>query len=270
MTRRSFQGATVVISGAGGGLGHALALRFAGAGARIVGLDRDATAIAALAAELSATGVESLCLPCDVTDAAACRDAIEQAQSRFGRIDVVINNAGLSHRSAFAATDIAVLKRVIEVNLYGAIHLTHPALPALRQSRGLVVAISSVAGYTPLIARTGYAASKHALHGLFESLRTEVAGDGIDVLLVCPSFIATRIDRNALGATGGAALQAQVVVGQRLDANDVAARIYTACARSQRLLLVGRTAHAAWWLSRLAPSLYERIMARRLRDEMPP
>jgi short-subunit dehydrogenase len=159
---------------------------------------------------------------------------------------------------------------VIDVNLFGAIHLTHPALPALRQSRGLVVAISSVAGYTPLIARTGYAASKHALHGLFESLRTEVADDGIDVLLVCPSFIATRIDRNALGATGGAAGHAQVVVGQPLDARHVAEQIFAACERSQRLLLIGRTARAAWWLSRFAPALYERIMARRLRAELQP
>lgn len=270
MTRRSFAGATVVISGAGGGLGRALALRFARAGARIVGLDRDHDAIASLGAELAHVGAEALALPCDVTDAAACAAAIEAALRRFGRIDVVINNAGLSHRSPFADTDVAVLRRVMDVNLFGAIHLTHPAVPSLRQARGLIVAISSVAGFTPLIARTGYAASKHALHGLFESLRTELAGDGVDVLLVCPSFIATHIDRNALGAQGGAASHAQVVVGRPLDAADVADRIVRACERSQRLLLIGRTAHAAWWLSRFAPALYERIMARRLRAEMLP
>jgi len=270
VTRRSFAGATVIITGAGGGLGRALALRFARAGAHVVGLDRDAAAIAALGAELARAGCEALALPCDVTDEAACRAAVATAQQRWGRIDVVVNNAGLSHRSPFADTDIAVLRRVIEVNLFGAIHLTHPALPALRRSRGLVVAISSVAGYTPLIARTGYAASKHALHGLFESLRTEVAGDGIDVLLVCPSFIATRIDRNALGAKGGPASHAQVIVGQALDATAVADSIFAACERGRRLLLVGRTARAAWWLSRIAPALYERIMARRLRAELQP
>jgi NAD(P)-dependent dehydrogenase (short-subunit alcohol dehydrogenase family) len=270
MTRRTFAGTTVVISGAGGGLGRALALRFARAGARVVGLDRDEASIEALCEELSRSGGEALCLPCDVTDEAACRTAIATVCERFGRIDVVINNAGLSHRSAFADTDVAVLKRVMDVNLFGAVHLTHPALPALKQSRGLIVAISSVAGYAPLLARTGYAASKHALHGLFASLRTEVADDGIDVLLVCPSFIATRIDRNALGAKGGAAGHAQVVVGRPLDATDVANRIFSACERRQRLLLVGRTARAAWWLSRIAPAWYERIMARRLRRELQP
>lgn len=268
--RRSFAGATVVISGAGGGLGRALALRFARAGARIVGLDHDAAAVQSLAAELTQAGADVLALHCDVTDQSACRAAIDAALARCGRIDVVINNAGVSHRSPFADTDPAVLRRVLDVNLFGAIHLTHPALPALRRSRGLIVAISSVAGFSPLLARTGYAASKHALHGLFESLRTEVAADGIDVLLVCPSFIATRIDRNALGAQGGAASQPQVVVGQPLQPDEVAARILTACEHSERLLLVGRTARAAWWLSRCAPALYERIMARRLRDEMAP
>jgi short-subunit dehydrogenase len=190
------------------------------------------------------------------------------ALTQLGRIDVVINNAGISHRSPFEATATAVLRRVLEVNLFGAIHLTRPALPALRQSRGLIVAISSVAGYTPLIARTGYAASKHAVHGFFESLRTEVAADGIDVMLVCPSFIATGIDRNALGPEGQPVTHAQVVIGQRLQPEAVAQRIFDGCERSQRLLLIGRTARAAWWVSRLAPALYERVMARKLRDEM--
>ena len=128
-----------------------------------------------------------------------------------------------------------------------------------------------MAGFTPLIARTGYAASKHALHGLFESLRSEVAADGVDVLLVCPSFIATRIDRNALGAHGrrGSASTGGRRAG-RCNRTTSRTRIFRACARSQRLLLIGRTARAAWWLSRFAPALYERIMARRLRDEMMP
>jgi NAD(P)-dependent dehydrogenase (short-subunit alcohol dehydrogenase family) len=268
--RRSFAGATVVVSGAGGGLGRALALRFARGGARIVALDRDTGAIKALASELAQAGFDALALSCDVTDASACQAAIAAAAARFGRIDVLVNNAGISHRSAFAATETAVLRRVVEVNLFGAINLTRPALPALRQARGLIVAVSSVAGYTPLIARTGYAASKHALHGFFESLRTELAPDGVDVMMVCPSFIATDIEKNALGPGGGAATHAQVVVGRRLQPDDVADRVFRGAERSNRLLLIGRTARAAWWVSRLAPSLYERIMARKLQGEMAP
>jgi NAD(P)-dependent dehydrogenase (short-subunit alcohol dehydrogenase family) len=268
VTRHSFSGATVVVSGAAGGLGRALAVRFCRAGSRVAALDLDADALERLRQELATAGHDVLALPCDVTDEPACATAIATVVARFGRIDVVINNAGISHRSPFEATATTVLRRVMEVNLFGAIHLTRPCLPALRQSRGLIVAISSVAGYTPLIARTGYAASKHAVHGFFESLRTEVAADGIDVMLVCPSFIATGIDRNALGPDGRPVTHAQVVVGQRLQPDAVAERIFRGCERGQRLLLIGRTARAAWWVSRLAPSLYERIMARKLRDEM--
>jgi NAD(P)-dependent dehydrogenase (short-subunit alcohol dehydrogenase family) len=266
--RRDLRGAVVVVSGAGGGLGHALAAAFGRAGCRLAVLDRDGEAVAATAASLRAAGVEALELCCDVTDERGCADAIDAVVARFGRIDVVVNNAGITHRSAFESTGTDVLRRVMDVNLFGAIHLTRPALPALRRSRGLVIAVSSVAGYTPLIARSGYAASKHALHGFFESLRTELAPDGVDVMMVCPAFVATGIDRNALGATGGPATHAQVVVGRRLDPDFVAERIVRGARRDRRLLLVGRTARLAWWLSRFAPATYARIMARRLRGEL--
>jgi NAD(P)-dependent dehydrogenase (short-subunit alcohol dehydrogenase family) len=266
--KRSFDGSVVMISGAGGGLGRALAHRFGRAGSRLVLLDLDASAVEALAAELAAAGIESLELACDVSDEAACGEAVRRGVERFGRLDVVVNNAGITHRSAFEATQTAVLRRVMDVNLFGAIHLTRAALPHLKRTRGLVIALSSVAGYTPLIARTGYAASKHAMHGFFESLRSELTPSGVGVMLVCPSFIATGIDRNALGPTGGPATHAQVVVGGRLQPDDVADRIVRGAERNRRRLLIGRTAHAAWWVSRVAPGLYARIMARKLRGEM--
>lgn len=266
--KRSFAGATVVISGAAGGLGLALAHRFGMAGSRLVLLDGDAAGIRVAGEELAAAGVQAFALPCDVTDERACNEAVRLGVERFGRLDVVVNNAGITHRSPFEATQTEVLRRVMDVNLFGAIHLTRAALPHLRGTRGLIVALSSVAGFTPLIARTGYSASKHAMHGFFESLRTEVAPDGVGVMMVCPSFIATGIDRHALGPTGGAATHAQVVVGRRLQADDVAERIVRGAARDRRLMLIGRTAHAAWWVSRIAPGLYERVMARKLRGEM--
>ena len=265
---RSFDGAVVAISGAGGGLGRALAHRFARAGSRLLLLDLDPAALAALGSELATAGVEWLAMPGDVTDEAACVEAVRRGVERYGRLDVVVNNAGITHRSAFEATETSVLRRVMEVNLFGAIHLTRAALPHLKRTRGLVIALSSVAGYTPLIARTGYAASKHAMHGFFESLRSELAPAGVDVMLVCPSFVATGIDRNALGPTGGPATHRQVVVGQRLQPDAVAERVVRGAQRSRRLLRIGRTAHAAWWVSRIAPGVYERVMARKLRDEL--
>jgi NAD(P)-dependent dehydrogenase (short-subunit alcohol dehydrogenase family) len=268
MPRRSFNGATVLVTGAGGGLGRAIAEQFAVAGAHIVALDKDAAAVASLQAALESRGRACLALPCDVTDPDACARAVAATIERFGAIDVLVNNAGMSHRSGLAETDLTVIRRVMDVNFYGAVHCTKAALPRLVERRGLIVAISSVAGYTPLIARTGYAASKHALHGFFESLRSEVAPQGVQVMMVCPSFIATQIDRNALGGDGQPVRHAQVTIGRPLTADAAAQQIVAGAARGRRLLLVGRTAWMAWWISRLAPSQYEKLMARRLRGEL--
>jgi NAD(P)-dependent dehydrogenase (short-subunit alcohol dehydrogenase family) len=268
MPRRSFNGATVLVTGAGGGLGHAIAEHFAAAGAHIVALDKDVAAVTRLQAELEARGRACLAVPCDVTDPDACARAVAAALERFGAIDVLVNNAGMSHRSGLAETDLTVIRRVMDVNFYGAIHCTKAALPRLIERRGLVIAISSVAGYTPLIARTGYAASKHALHGFFESLRTELVPQGVHVMMVCPSFIATQIDRNALGGDGQPVRHAQVTIGRPLTPDAAAQQIVAGAARDRRLLLIGRTARIAWWVSRLAPALYEKLMARRLRGEL--
>jgi NAD(P)-dependent dehydrogenase (short-subunit alcohol dehydrogenase family) len=264
----SFEGRTVLVTGAAGGLGRALALAFAAAGARIVALDRDAAGLDGLRAQLERDSRPCLALPCDVTDATACERAVAAGVARFGALDMLVNNAGMSHRSGFQHTEIGVIRRVMEVNFFGAVNCTKAALPSLIAARGLVIAISSVAGYTPLIARTGYAASKHAMHGFFESLRTEIAPQGVDVMMVCPSFIATRIDRNALGGDGQPVRHAQVTVGHPLTAEAAAGRIVAAAARRPRMLFIGRTARQAWWLSRVAPGLYERLMSRRLRGEM--
>ena len=127
--------------------------------------------------------------------------------------------------------------------------------------RGLVIAISSVAGFAPLLARTGYAASKHALHGLFDTLRAEVAPQGVGVLIVCPSFIRTEIAAAHLAGDGQAARHPRAVVGDMLDPGQVAARIVAAP--------VGRIAWSSYWISRLAPRLYERLMVRKMAREMP-
>jgi NAD(P)-dependent dehydrogenase (short-subunit alcohol dehydrogenase family) len=265
---RASGGRVVVVTGAGSGLGRALAMRFAAAGDRIAALDVDEAAVVALREELRGASAECLALRCDVTDPAACRRAIAATVERFGALDVLVNNAGVSHRSPFAATHPDVIRRVMDVNFHGAVHCTHAALPQLVASRGLVVAISSVAGYTPLVARTGYAASKHALHGFFDSLRSEVEPQGVGVSIVCPSFVATGIDRSALGGDGGPLASAKITVGRPLAPAEAAERIYAGLARRERLVLVGRTARQAWWLSRVAPRLYDLVMRRRLAGEV--
>jgi NAD(P)-dependent dehydrogenase (short-subunit alcohol dehydrogenase family) len=265
VARRDFSGRVVAITGAAGGLGRALCRAFDRRGARIAALDRDEQGLAALARELEAAGIAAQIIPCDVTQLESCRTALASVTNG---IDVLVNNAGISHRSAFADTDPEVIRRVMDVNFFGALNCTHAALPALLARRGLVIAISSVAGFAPLLARTGYAASKHALHGLFDTLRVELAPQGVGVLIVCPSFIRTAIAAAHLLGDGQAARHPRAVVGDLLDPDEVAARIVDAAERGRRLLLVGRVAWTSYWVSRLAPALYARLMARRMRGEL--
>jgi NAD(P)-dependent dehydrogenase (short-subunit alcohol dehydrogenase family) len=267
MARREFRGKVVVVTGAAGGLGKALAARFAARGARVALLDRDGVAAEAAAAGL---GAGALGLQCDVSDAGQCASALARAAAALGPVHVLINNAGISHRSAYAATDPAVIRRVMEVNFFGAVNCTRAALADLVRTRGLIVAISSVAGFSPLIARTGYAASKHALHGFFDSLRTELEPLGVRVMLVCPSFIQTGIERNALDGQGLAARHPQAIVGVRASPEAIADRIFQAARHERRLLLPDRVSRASWWVSRLAPKLYARLMVAKLKKEMQP
>lgn len=262
---RDFAGKTVAVTGAGGGLGRALCLRFAAAGARIVALDRDDAVLQGLTFP---DGIEAVRLACDVSSEADCLRAMAEARRAFGGIDVLINNAGITHRSAFADTRTEVIRRVMEVNYFGALHCTHAALDDLVARRGMVIAISSVAGFAPLVARTGYAASKHALHGFFDSLRTEVEPSGVKVLLVCPSFISTGIEKNALAGDGGPARHAQSIVGSRSTPEAMAEKIFRAAEAERHLLLPDRVSKLSWWVSRLAPRFYERQMVKKLGREM--
>jgi len=264
MTRRDFTGKVVIVSGAAGGLGAALCRRFAAAGARIAAIDLDAAKLEATVAALRASGADALALPGDISDAATCAACVTTTMAHFGAVDGLVNNAGISHRSLLADTDPEVIRRVMDVNFFGALGLTRAALPHITARGGFIAAISSVAGYSPLIGRTGYAASKHALHGFFDSLRTEVEGAGVGVTLVCPSFIATGIGAAALNTSGP-----RVTTGRESSPEEIAERVIEAVAKDRRLLLPDRTSRLAWWLSRLAPALYARTMKRRVGGEFP-
>jgi NAD(P)-dependent dehydrogenase (short-subunit alcohol dehydrogenase family) len=266
--RRRFEGRIVVVTGAGGGIGRALARRFAQAGARVGVLDRDAEAVAALAGELAAAGVPALGQPCDVADREQCEAAIRAVERRFGGVDVLVNNAGITHRSPFLDTEVAVFRRVMDVNYFGALHCTKAALPTLLARRGLVIVVSSVAGLAPLLGRSGYCASKHALHGLFATLRCELRERGVHVMLVCPGFTATNIERNALDGHGLQAGHPQSRWGRLATPEAVAEAIYRGARGGRRLVVLSPAGRAARLLAAVAPGLYERAMSRAFRVEL--
>jgi NAD(P)-dependent dehydrogenase (short-subunit alcohol dehydrogenase family) len=207
-------------------------------------------------------------LGCDVTDPGQCAKAIAAARERFGGIDVLIANAGVSHRSLFLETELAVYRRVMDVNFFGALQLVKAAQEALLATRGQVVAISSVAGFAPLLGRSGYCASKHALQGFFGTLRAELAPHGVKVLVVCPGFTATGIEHHALDGRGAPAAHPQSRVGRQARPEDVADAVYQALRRGRRELVLTPVGRLSRWLVRLSPRVYEHLMTRSLRVEL--
>ena len=261
---------SVVITGAAAGIGAALARRFARARFQVALLDLDGEAAAARKAELEDEGAVALALPCDVTSPAACAGAMKRIVAAWGGIDVLVNNAGITHVGRVCDTDTEVIRRVLDVNFFGAVHCTCAALPSLLARRGHVVVLSSVAGFAPLATRAGYSASKHALHGFFGSLRTEHARDGLDVTLVCPSFVRTGIGERALGAHGQlVGVGARSGVRREIEPDDAAETIFRGVEKRRPLVLVGAEARLSWWVSRLWPAAYERAMARRTLSSQP-
>jgi UDP-glucose 4-epimerase len=255
----------VVITGGAGGIGKALARRWSVDGACLALLDLEPEALASAAAELIASGAEVFTVAVDVTDFLACQQAMDAVVDYYGRIDVLVNNAGAVHRSAFLDTDIEVYRKVMEVNFFGGLHCAKAALPYLLQSRGLIVVTSSIAGIAPLYDRTGYAASKHALHGLFESMRCELADSGLRVMMVCPTFTRSPFEQAAMGPHGNPAGTKRSMTGKLAEPAEVADTVVRAAQAGKNLVVLSLLGKLSYYLSRLAPGLYARGMVRRLK-----
>lgn len=194
---------TIILTGASAGIGKSLAISLAQQGANLVLAARDSTLLEEVVAHCVAAGGRAIAVPTDVTQPEACQQLIEKAVTTFGQIDALVNNAGISMLTRFdQVTDLSIFERVMQVNYLGAVYCTHYALPYLKASRGLLVAISSLCGKTAVPTRTGYVASKHAMQGFFDTLRIELRGTGVDVLVVSPGFVATDIRERALGSDG--------------------------------------------------------------------
>lgn len=266
--RRDYRDKTVVISGAAGGLGRALSLRFGLLGAKVGIIDREEEALGRLSRELAARGITNAPLTLDITKEKACGSALDSISARLGGIYALVNNAGITHRSAFVKTGSQVFRRVMDVNFFGSLYLTRAALPSLIASKGQIIVISSIAGFAPLLGRPGYAASKHALQGFFSSLRPELSPYGITITIACPGFTKTGINKNALDWDGSKTLHPQSTLGKVADPWETAGVIIKGAMNNRPLVIHSTIGRITYLMMKIAPRLYERMMARSLRSEL--
>ena len=251
-----FNAKNIWITGASSGIGEALAVAFSREGARLILSARNAAELERVRASC-ADSETHVVLPLDLTDAEAIARAAEQA----GDVDIVVHSGGVSQRSLAIDTDLAVERAIMDLNFFGTVALTKAVLPRMvaRQS-GHIVPISSVVGYVGTPLRSAYAASKHALHGYFDSLRAELAKDGIAVTIVCPGYIRTNVSRNALTGDGSAHGKMDDTHAGAMPPARLAARALDAIAARRREVVIGGKERWAVPLQRFVPALVARMV----------
>jgi dehydrogenase/reductase SDR family protein 7 len=265
MNRTQFTGQVVWITGASSGIGEALALQFAREHSKLVLSARRQNELERVRDRcVQAGAADVLVLPLDITDQAAFPAAVEQVKARFGRIDMLINNAGLSQRSICVNTEMAVYRTLFEVDVMGQIALTKAVLPGmLAQGSGHIAVTSSVAGKIGAPQRTGYCAAKHAVMGFFDALRAEVADQGIRVTTITPGFIRTAVSDNALRGDGTKFNRTDSNIAKGMDVDECAAVIMRGFHKGKMEIAVGKGMEMhALWLKRFFPGLVLKLASK--------
>ena len=262
---------TVIITGASSGIGKACAEKFAKQGANLVLAARQYDVLCAIKQDLEKRfEIQVLPIQCDVSKEDECRNLIDQAVSVFKKIDVLVNNAGISMRALFNDLDLVVLRNLMDVNFWGAVFCTKYALPALLKSKGSVVGISSVAGYHGLPGRTGYSASKFAMNGFLESLRIENLKTGLHVLIVAPGFTASNIRHVALIKDGTAQGETSMNEDKMMTADHAANLIVDAVIKRKRTLVMTGQAKLTLFLDKLLPPWLDKLIYNHFTKEKDP
>ncbi|MCB9226725.1 MAG: SDR family oxidoreductase [Chitinophagales bacterium] len=252
----SLNGKVIVISGVARGIGKALVLEVAKHGMLVAGFDVRKQELDELQFVLNENKNDCLLECVNITNEQMCKQFIEAVVAKYGKIDILINNAGITHIAPEKETKPNDVEKLMQVNVLGLMYLSHYALPHIIKQKGTLVSLSSVAGYSPLLYRTAYAASKHAVWGYMNSLRAEMRDKNVKVLTVCPSFVATQLQEN----------QQQYFTNNTnvaLNSESVAKEILKAIIDKKELALIGKTAKQAYWLNRFFPKLYEKIMIKK-------
>jgi NADP-dependent 3-hydroxy acid dehydrogenase YdfG len=257
---KKFDGKVVIITGASSGIGKACAFEFADNGALVVLAARRENEIKKVEAEIKKRGGEAYSVKTDVKNIEDCKNLVEKTVEKYGKIDVLINNAGVSMRANFEDLDLSVIKELMETNFYGAVYSTKFALPYLLEQKGIIIAISSISGLTPLPGRTGYCASKYAMDGFFNTLRLENIKKGLNVLVVHPGFTSSNIRKTALNKLGLPQAESPRDEGKMMTSKEVATIIVKATLNRKRDLILTKQGKLTVWLHKIFPSMTDRLI----------
>ena len=267
MNTTAFKDNVVILTGASSGIGRATALQLAEQGAWLALAARDAERLVEVAAACGQRGGRVMTVKTDVAIEAGCRNLIERTVAEYGRIDTLINNAGISMWTPFdQLQDLAILDQIMRVNYLGAAYLTHYALPHLKQTSGRLVAVSSLAGKNGVPTRSGYAASKHAMVGFFDTLRIELMGTGVSVTIIYPGFVTSEIRERAYGADGQPLGKSPVRETEVMSAEECARIMIKAIAQRKREEVMTLRGKLGKWLKLIAPGLVDQVARRAIEE----
>ena len=222
MDTNYFKDKVVIITGASSGIGLASARLFGSYGSKVVMAARSIRKLQELAPSVSGDPDHVLCVKTDVTKEEDCRNLIDETVAKFGRIDILVNNAGLSMRAMFKDLDLSVIKSLMDVNFWGTVYCSKFALPYLLESKGSLVGVISIAGYSALPARTGYSSSKYAIRGFLDTVRIEHLKDGLHVMVFAPGYTSSNVRNAALVADGSAQGETPLDEGKLMSAEKCA------------------------------------------------
>ncbi|MDF2432621.1 MAG: hypothetical protein JWP44_2252 [Mucilaginibacter sp.] len=251
----------VIITGASSGIGKSLATEFAKRGANLILGARQFVSLCEIAQGLEQQyGIKAIAVQCDVTLEEDCEHLIKQTLATFGKIDILINNAGISMRALFKDADLNVLKTVMDVNFWGTVYCTKYALPEILKTKGTIVGVSSIAGYKGLPGRTGYSASKFAMNGFLDALRVENLKTGIHVLTACPGFTASNIRNTALDKNGIEQGESTLHEEKMMTSDEVAKIIADGVENRARTLIMTGQGKLTVALGKFFPGLLDKLV----------
>lgn len=249
----------VIITGASSGIGKATTEEFAANGAKVVFCARNIEKLENIEEDLRNKGFEVASIKTDVTKQEECKKLIEFTIEKYGQIDILINNAGISMRALFNDVDLDVMKKLMDVNFWGAIYCTKFALPYLLKSHGSIVGITSIAGFHGLPGRSGYSASKFALHGFLETIRIENLKNGLHVLIAAPGFTQSNIRKSALLANGEVQVKTPLNESKLMSSSSVAKSIIKGVIKRKRNIILSFEGKFSVLLQRIIPKSLDKI-----------